>query len=64
MTDNKFDPPRIMSGDYSADMWKRINSAKTIAELRMALYVVCCRLQELESRMMKHLEEAQPKDGR
>lgn len=42
---------RIFSGDYSRDMWESINSAKTVAELRSALYFVCCRLQELESRL-------------
>jgi len=43
--------PRIFSGDASGKMWEEINGAKTIAELRMALYVVCCRIQELESRV-------------
>jgi hypothetical protein len=42
---------RIFSGDYSRDMWDSINSAKTVAELREALYLVCCRLQGLESRL-------------
>ena len=37
-----------MSGDYSVDMWKAINHAKSKSELRMALYFVCCRMQELE----------------
>jgi len=41
---------KIMSGEYSKDMWRDINEAKTIAELREALYFVCCRLQELESK--------------
>lgn len=39
----------IFSGDYSKDMWKAINSAKTKTDLRWALYLVCCRLQELET---------------
>ena len=42
---------KIFSGEYSRDMWKDINKAKTIAELRMALYFVCCRIQELESKV-------------
>ena len=42
---------RIFSGDSSAKMWDEINNAKTIAELRMALYVVCCRIQELEEKV-------------
>jgi hypothetical protein len=43
-------PPFIMSGKYSEEMWKRINMAETVADLREALYMVCCRLQELEGR--------------
>ena len=45
------EPEKIFSGDYSRDMWEAINSAKTKGELRRALYFVCCRLQELESRL-------------
>ena len=45
-----FHAPFIMSGEYSKDMWKLINSAKTVSALREALYLVCCRLQELEGR--------------
>ena len=41
---------RIMSGDYSRDMWDLINDAKTVSDLSGALYLVCCRLQELEGR--------------
>jgi hypothetical protein len=44
---------KIFSGDYSKDMWDEINNAKTIADLREALYFVCCRLQELESDIYK-----------
>lgn len=44
-------PEHIFSGDYSVPMWKEINDAKTIVELRRALYFVCCRLQELESKL-------------
>jgi hypothetical protein len=47
------EPERIFSGDYSADMWAAINSAKTKGDLRRALYLVCCRLQELEARLTK-----------
>ncbi len=39
---------RIFSGEGSGKMWESINSAKTIAQLRYALYFVCCRLQVLE----------------
>lgn len=34
-------------------MWQEINSARTIRELRRALYTVCCRLQELEAKYEK-----------
>lgn len=46
---------RIFSGEASVKMWKGINSAKTVRDLRMALYVVCCRLQELEEKVFKRL---------
>ena len=39
----------IFSGEFSRDMWEVINSAKTESDLKLALYFVCCRLQELES---------------
>jgi hypothetical protein len=42
---------RIFSGDYSREMWEAINGAKTKKDLRWALYLVCCRLQELESKL-------------
>lgn len=40
---------KIFSGDESKAMWDEINNAKTIADLREALFGVCCKLQELES---------------
>ena len=43
---------RIFSGDASVKMWEGINGAKTVSDLRMALYVVCCRLQELEEKVV------------
>jgi two-component SAPR family response regulator len=49
MTDER----RIFSGEYSKDMWKEIDKAKNIADLRSALYTICCRLQELEVRIEK-----------
>jgi len=52
-------PERIFSGDYSVNMWDGINSAKTIADLRRALYFVCCRLQELEAKLA--VENERPK---
>ena len=43
--------PRIFSGDASEDLWAKINGAKTVKDLRMALYTVCSRMQELESKV-------------
>lgn len=43
-------PPFIFSGDYSRVMWGLINDSASVDDLRGALYLVCCRLQELESR--------------
>jgi len=40
---------RSFSGDYSKDMWKAINKAKTKKDLREAIFLVCCRIQELEA---------------
>lgn len=48
----------IFSGEYSRDMWEAINSAKTKYDLQVALYFVCCRLQELESRLTKRAPDA------
>jgi hypothetical protein len=45
------EPVPIFSGDASVEMWERINSAKTVEDVRWALYQVCCRLQELEARV-------------
>jgi len=46
----------IFSGDYSVDMWKRINEAKTIRDCRDAMYLICCRLQEFEARLTAQKE--------
>lgn len=40
---------RIFSGVKSFAMWDEINKAKTVEQLKWALYTVCCRLQELET---------------
>jgi hypothetical protein len=42
---------KIFSGENSKDMWNAIKAAKTVKQLRDVLYLVCCQLQELESRM-------------
>ena len=63
MTRYRVDKPiRIFSGNYSADMWETINEAKSINELREALYVVCCRIQELEA-LIDLQEKSQPING-
>lgn len=50
----------IFSGDYSYDMWDTINSSKTVDDLKFALYTVCCRLQELETRVSPALKHSKP----
>ena len=50
---NKLELDRIFSGEYSRDMWKEINNARTRGDLRRALYFVCCRLQELEEKIAR-----------
>lgn len=42
---------KLFSGGNSVAMWEMINSAKTVDDLRDALYLVCSRLQELESKL-------------
>jgi hypothetical protein len=49
----KLERPRIFSGEYSRRMWDEINEAKSKRDLREALFLVCCRLQELESVVRK-----------
>jgi len=46
--------PEIFSGKNSVKMWNEINKAKTIRDLRYALYGICCKLQELESQIEKY----------
>ena len=40
----------IFSGEYSKKMWEAINTAETVEDIQDALYFVCCRIQELESK--------------
>jgi len=42
---------KIFSGDYSRDMWDKINNSESVEDLKFALYLVCCRIQELESKI-------------
>ena len=59
MTHDKVTPPRteytpIFSGDYSKDMWDAISSLNATSSgerVRRVLYLICCRLQELERRL-------------
>jgi hypothetical protein len=41
----------IFSGKESKKMWDEINHAKTVEDLKEAVYDICCHLQELESRL-------------
>jgi hypothetical protein len=34
-------------------MWNQINNAESVDDLKLALYTVCCRLQELEDIVVK-----------
>ena len=40
----------IFSGEYSKKMWEAINTAETVEDIQDALYFVCCRIQELETK--------------
>lgn len=54
---------KIFSGDYSKEMWKEINEARSKKELRYALYFVCCKLQELEAKydnLLSNTTDPQP----
>ena len=42
---------RIFSGARSETMWKLIGEAEDIEDMKAALYVVCCRMQEFETRL-------------
>lgn len=52
-TAKKRKPPAIFSGDESVEMWKEINGIRTLRDTKWALYTVCCKLQEMESRLAK-----------
>ncbi len=45
----------IFSGEYSKEMWADIVSVESIEDLKDVLYFVCCRIQELELWMRKHI---------
>lgn len=53
----------IFGGDESREMWGEINSARSVADLRRALYGVCCKLQELES-LVRRIRKARAKGKR
>ena len=48
------DMSAIFSGKRSAPVWDAINKARTVSDLREALYFVGCKLQELESKVDQH----------
>ena len=43
----------IFSGDNSRRMWDEINGIKKISDCKDALYTVCCKLQEFETKISK-----------
>jgi len=43
-------PPCIFSGDHSVDMWAAIKDVQ-YEQVHDALYLICCRLQEFESKV-------------
>lgn len=46
----------IFSGDYSRDMWNAINAldaSSTCEQVKNVLYLIGCRLQEMETRVNK-----------
>jgi hypothetical protein len=55
---------KIFSGNYSKPMWNEINKAETIEDLKLALYTVCCRLQELEGRLSDAPRPVASRDGK
>jgi hypothetical protein len=50
--DTSLTPDRIFSGQYSKPMWHDINAVKPGPE-KDALYILACRVQELEDRLMR-----------
>ncbi len=42
---------KIFSGDNSRKMWSDINDAESVDDLKYALYFICCKLQNLESKL-------------
>ena len=54
----------IFSGNNSIEMWNEINDAKSIKDLRGALYTVCCKLQEAELRIEQLEKKAHSKEKR
>lgn len=56
----------IFSGEYSRDMWDKINKIdelSTPVDIGDALYLICCRLQELETHLERGEYTGVIKDG-
>lgn len=47
----------FFSGKQSKDLWADVNNAKSIADVRKAMYHICCRLQELETYIEMHTHD-------
>jgi hypothetical protein len=45
---------KIFSGNESKDFWDAINNAKSIADLKIAMYITGCKLQELEDKISEN----------
>ncbi|MBU0615937.1 MAG: hypothetical protein KJ601_07645, partial [Nanoarchaeota archaeon] len=52
---------KLFSGETSQKMWEDINKARSIDDLKWALYEVCCRMQELEDKLYKSCDPASVK---
>lgn len=56
----------IFSGDSSIKLWEKISEANSIPKLRMALFSLACKVQELEGRVFSdtdHEELGRNKPG-
>ena len=54
---------KTFSGRESRGMWECVNEAGTAIEVRDALYLVCCRLQNLEDELRARLDVLERSEG-
>lgn len=43
----------IFSGENSRELWSKIHNIFTFDDCRWTLYLLCCKLQELETKLRK-----------